>query len=239
MNYHEDNIYLTSTKFRHFLKYGRLATDKISSKSLDIGSLCHLKFLEPYRYSKYVRVTEAIDRRTSAGKEAYLSFQKMAEDNPEFIWVTEQDNKIANDCTTNLLKQESVVKVLEQAIIEKPIFGQISSVSCKCRPDILKGNILLDYKTTNDVLAFKYSIAKYSYDIQMAFYCEVLASNGIFIEQILFIVQESLPPYDFKIFELSQEKLLVAKVAVHEGIEKYKIDLVFGWSGYDKSIEVI
>jgi hypothetical protein len=130
--------------------------------------------------------------------------------------------------------------LISKAQYEKAIYWQDddTGILCKCRPDILHGNMICDLKTTNDASekSFKYSIWKYGYHIQAA-----MTLDGIYkilgkkIEDFIFIAVEKKAPFVIAVYILDTQSIEKGRDEYKELLVKYKDCLDKNeWPGYRK-----
>lgn len=81
-------------------------------------------------------------------------------------------------------------------------------VSLRCRPDMISGRRIVDYKTTSDPRpdrTFKYSVDKYGYDIAAVLYQDGCEIAGIASDSMIFVVTSTVPPYHTIVAKMSEE----------------------------------
>jgi hypothetical protein len=84
------------------------------------------------------------------------------------------------------------------------------TVAVKCRPDYVAKNCLIDIKTTIDGSydAFKRAIHKYRYNVQGAFYLDVVnKAMGTEIDTFIFVTIEKSHPYPIGVYMLDRESI--------------------------------
>ena len=193
---------LSSPKTYYFTtKYGSSET-----QALRDGKLFHTMILEPEKLNDIIFVEAA----TKASKE-----YKLAKETGKEVY-TNTEKKAAERLCDALLRNEAVKEYLTKAEYEVPQIAMIDGVPIRAKADILKGNTIIDLKTTTGIKDFRYSADKYSYDLQAWLYKEMFGvDNFVFIA----IDKGSL---DIAIFECSDEFYAKGKAKFEQGVSNYK-----------------
>jgi hypothetical protein len=182
-------------------KYGSGET-----QALRDGKLFHTMILEPEKLNDMIFV----DAATKASKE-----YKLAKETGKEVY-TKNEKKAAERLCDALLRNEAVTDYLPNAEYEVPQIAMIDGIPIRAKADIIKGNTIIDLKTTTGIKDFRYSADKYSYDLQAWLYREMFGvDNFIFIA----IDKGSL---DIAIFECSDEFYEKGKQKFEQGISNYK-----------------
>lgn len=210
-----------------------------ASTALSLGSKMHAFLFEREIYDSY----NIVDTKTTI-KEGCITVSEAGK---------------IQDLALALTKIEKVKFLLFSpfALKEKAVFGEIQEVKCRIKPDCLlidkkqKRVIILDYKTTSSSLAFEDQIAMdcvdYGYDIQAAFYIDVLKSNKVFQEeyqdydvQFYFVAQE-VKSTIVKIFTIDEDSLLLARGHIEFALNKYKEigAAALSWQQSDLSADIL
>ena len=112
-----------------------------------------------------------------------------------------------------------------------------SGAVCKMRLDALATPIAiaLDFKTTTDASrsAFSWSLAKYKYHWQAAFYMNGLAQLGAKVDSFVFIAIEKAEPFDAALYVLDKDSLARGWEEVEPWIKVYHgCETTGQWPGY-------
>ena len=193
---------LSSPKTYYFTtKYGSGET-----QALRDGKLFHTMILEPEKLNDIIFVEAA----TKASKE-----YKLAKETGKEVY-TNTEKKAAERLTDALLRNEAVKEYLIKAEYEVPQIAMIEGVPVRAKADILKGNTIIDLKTTTGIKDFRYSADKYSYDLQAWLYREMFG-----VENFVFVVIDK-GSLDIAIFECSDEFYEKGKQKFEQGISNFK-----------------
>ena len=193
---------LSSPKTYYFTtKYGSGET-----QALRDGKLFHTMILEPEKLNNIVFVEAA----TKASKE-----YKLAKETGKEVY-TNTEKKAAERLCDALLRNEAVKEYLIKAEYEVPQIAMIEGVPVRAKADILKGNTIIDLKTTTGIKDFRYSADKYSYDLQAWLYREMFG-----VENFVFVVIDK-GSLDIAIFECSDEFYAKGKQKFEQGISNFK-----------------
>jgi hypothetical protein len=193
---------ISSPKTYYFTtKYGSGET-----QALRDGKLFHTMILEPEKLNDIIFVEAA----TKASKEF-----KLAKETGKEVY-TNTEKKAAERLCDALLRNEAVKEYLINAEYEVPQIAMIDGLPIRAKADILKGNTIIDLKTTTGIKDFRYSADKYSYDLQAWLYREMFG-----IENFVFVVIDK-GSLDIAIFECSEEFYAKGREKFNQGIENYK-----------------
>lgn len=193
---------LSSPKTYYFTtKYGSGET-----QALRDGKLFHTMILEPEKLNDIIFV----DAATKASKE-----YKLAKETGKEVY-TKSEKKAAERLCDALLRNEAVKEYLTKAEYEVPQIAMIDGIPVRAKADILKGNTIIDLKTTTGIKDFRYSADKYSYDLQAWLYREMFG-----VDNFVFVVIDK-GSLDIAIFECSDEFYAKGKEKFEQGISNFK-----------------
>lgn len=228
--YHSLTSYVSSSMIRELEKspahlQAYLAQKREPTKSMKFGTGFHALIGEPELFAKlYVKAPEGIDRRTKAGKEAWVAFES---ENAGKQILSSEEYDALDGMLYSLLKNKSALALLTNGKAEQSVFwkDQATGVQCKCRPDYLREDgIIVDLKTTDDasVKGFQRSIANYSYHIQSAFYLNGVSQVfGEPLDEFVHLVVEKKPPYAVGIYTLDDVALSYAREQIKKLLALY------------------
>lgn len=181
------------------------------------GSMFHDLCLLPDTYHETYLVGPTVKRNTKAWK-------KYQEDNPDKVLVTSGMSDDVHRMRDSLMENPSIRPILEADTILRETSLWVpdpgTGLLTKARPDIIVDGVIYDLKSSIApwVDAFDYSVKKYDYDMQSAFYQDACAWNGMQIDDFKFLVVGSKPPWLTAIYNLSEER-------VAYGRERYRYAL--------------
>jgi hypothetical protein len=171
----------------------RLGKEFKPSRSMELGTLVHKQFLE--NETAFV-VAPEVDRRTKVGKAIWDEFC--------------QDNELAG-LTVVTQEEASVVMgavdslngLMDGAVedTEVAMYWERDGVQCKGKVDAIvqpKGNgtvMLMDVKTTSDIMAFDRDFFKFRYDHQAAWYSYGYEKLTGKVPAFVFLVVEMNAPF--------------------------------------------
>jgi hypothetical protein len=193
---------ISSPKTYYFTtKYGSGET-----QALRDGRLFHTMILEPEKLDDIIFV----DAATKASKEF-----KLAKETGKEVYTKSEKKAVERLCDA-LLRNEAVKEYLTKAEYEVPQIAMIDGIPIRAKADILKGNTIIDLKTTTGIKDFRYSADKYSYDLQAWLYREMFG-----VENFVFIAIDK-GSLDIAIFECSEEFYAKGKEKFEQGVSNYK-----------------
>ena len=205
--------------------------------ALLFGRACHKYVLETYDFYNEFAVAPICDRRTKEGKEIWNKF--VAESDGKDVITQEQFEQI--DAMRNSAYATPFVSKLLSGDKELSFWGkdEETGLITKCRPDCLTEfngeNILIDYKTCSDAENMKFcrDSIKFGYDLQLAYYRDILRQNTGKDYMVVIIAQEKNPPYATNVFQLSENYLSNGELLYKEMLKVYKNCLdTDNWYGY-------
>jgi hypothetical protein len=193
---------INSPKTYYFTtKYGSGET-----QALRDGKLFHTMILEPEKLNDIIFV----DAATKASKE-----YKLAKETGKEVY-TKNEKKAAERLCDALLRNEAVKEYLTKAEYEVPQIAMIDGIPIRAKADIIKGNTIIDLKTTTGIKDFRYSADKYSYDLQAWLYRKMFG-----VDNFVFVVIDK-GSLDIAIFECSDEFYEKGKQKFEQGVSNYK-----------------
>jgi PDDEXK-like domain of unknown function (DUF3799) len=174
-----------------------------------LGNALHTYVLEPDAFEKRYFVIPEFNKVTKEGKERW---QKIKSELGKKETLSVHQYQILQAMTASLQKHKLAMQLIEKAEIEQSLYwtDPDTGILCKCRPDILRCNLVCDLKTAQDgsPRSFQYAAFDYGYHIQAAMIQEALKSlKKILIKDFLFLVIEKSPPYAISIYQLDQASL--------------------------------
>lgn len=221
--------------------YARVLIPRPATDAMRFGSAAHMALLEPELVSGSMNVMPVCDRRTKAGKELYNSFVEAHGD--DYVTQAEYD-QVMGMCKALRIPGSDAELLLShhEFKTEVSVFGEVGGSTAKCRFDglILSAGVGFDYKTARSAnpREFIWDCRKMGYDLQAAWYIDVMASIGHTIEQFIFLAQEKTAPYlcsvigfsaDGEFVQKGREKYLAA-------LDKYRAYHDHGEKGYDGNL---
>jgi hypothetical protein len=207
------------------------------TEALVFGNALHTYILEPNEFFNRFAIYPQIDKRTKEGKEKWEEFFQQ---NLKKEFITQELYDQIASMSYVVRKHPFANDLITKAQYEKSIYWNDpdTGILCKCRPDILHGNMICDLKTTKDASewAFRNSIYQYGYHIQAA-----MLQDGIktvlnkTIEDFLFIAIEKTRPYATAVYILDKEALDMGREDYKRALVKYSECLKTNiWSGYER-----
>lgn len=176
------------------------------TEAMRFGRLVHTAILEP----QLLNITPFdLDRRTKEGRSAFQSI------------IDSGFEPIKPDEYAALMSMRDAVNAtgLIEGDFEVPMLwtDADSGAVCKGKADIInrKTGMIWDVKTTEDAIDFAYSVKKYDYDRQAAFYLDGATENRIDVSGFGWIVVEKKPPHGVMVYVASSE-------TIASGRAKYK-----------------
>ena len=181
------------------------------------GNALHTFALEPHHFEQQFFVLSKFDKRTKAGAERWKHIQ------PEMQGkeiLSEDQYQVLQHMASSIKKNKLACQLIENAQIEQSLYWNDpdTNILCKCRPDILRSNMVCDLKTAQDgsPCSFQYAAFDYGYHIQAAMIREALQQlKQIDVKAFWFVVIEKSAPYVVSIYKLDT-------AALKKGREEFK-----------------
>lgn len=204
---------VSSTDLKHMVKspaHFRYWKDnpQEDTPALLFGRASHKYMLEKDDFFTEFAISPNIDRRTKAGKEEYAKF--LAKSKGKDIISADDFQKI-QEMHKALYSTPFVAQLLGgEKELSFFLEDEETGLMMKCRPDALvqvgDAHVLVDYKSTNDASseAFMRSAISLNYDLQMAYYKDIMDKVTGHEHSVIFIAQEKTPPYAVNILEANE-----------------------------------
>lgn len=220
----------------HYLAY--ITEPRETTPAMEFGTAVHAAILEPESFKDaYAIKPENMSFATKEGKEW------KAAQSGKTILTSDEHNKIKamlNSVMVHPIGDAIANGDTEESFLWK---DEKTGLLCKCRPDCLFDDMVLDVKTTDDASpkGFQQAIAKYNYHIQAAYYLEGLAAcmeNPP--KRFVFVAIEKTAPYSVGVYELDSDALDRAKKSIRGALEMIKTcsDTKI-YPGYNTKIQTI
>ena len=174
-----------------------------------IGGYFHTAILEPDKLDKY-KIIKATTRNTNAYKELSGGEICLLQHEADKIELM-KDTMLANNICKDLIRGFNVE-------YEKPGITELFNVMWKGKADILNHSekLIIDLKTTSNILDFKYSAKKYNYDSQAYIYKQLFGYDLVFIA-----IDKTTS--QIGIFDCSEDFLAKGKEKVEKAVEAYNL----------------
>jgi hypothetical protein len=227
---------------RHFQEYlNRDRSEQTPAQRL--GTLIHLAALQPKVFDATIVVAPECDKRTTAGKEIWASFQSSLKPGQEAI--SQKDGElITNVSIAARAGLDKLMKDLdgEYMITEVPMVGRVNGTDIKGRLDAIittraGKRIVVDIKTTMDAGAesFGRDIANYKYFLQEAWYT-TLAHADAFV----FLAVEKDAPNCWACYSLDEASHQKGLVLMNSAIDLFKSCNTFKqFPGYPQEVQTL
>lgn len=215
-----------------------LDSEPEDTASLTFGRACHKLILEPETFEDEYFILAKIDRRTSAGKQAYKEALEMAGDREI---ISEEDYAKIRKMKAAIEQHETASELLQglhEMVIQwvDPETDEVCKVKADCVTNIGSKPYLVDYKTTTSCADgdFERSCRKYGYQFQAGMYTEGFDGMTFQHHGFAFVAQEKTEPYAVRVYWCDPDYIKTGKKQFHKLLKKYheckEKDI---WPGYD------
>lgn len=201
--------------------------------AMRLGTATHCAILEPDAFDdRYMLRPDGINARTAEGK---AQLAAIAESGIEIL--TPDDFALITGMADSFRRHPISADLFAAPHkVEQSIFAEINGVRCKCRPDYISGDFIMDVKTTRDasIEGFGKQAWNLGYHIQEAFYRRVIGGNHRF----LFGAVESDYPHLVQYHESPDELIAYADDLIDAALSHYAECLRKNeWPGYSNNIQ--
>jgi hypothetical protein len=213
--------------------------DDADSDALRIGRALHCRALRPDLYPAEFVVSPKFDRRTKAGKDEAELFAATA--NGRTVVDAAEQHQIDAMVAAIDGHRGARVCLSNCGVRERVWTAELWGVPCKARIDAIgPDGTVVDIKTTLSAAprAFARSCVDFGYWVQMAFYREVLAANGVHTSHAVLIAVEKSAPYGVAAYSLSNEDMDRVLPQIQRAVETFAACESSGeWPGYSQWVE--
>ena len=191
---------------------------------------------------RFAVAPEGIDRRTTAGKLAWATFQDQAAGRA--VLTADQDAAVIGMAKA-ISRSRTANKLLARCAVRESVItwqDPATGISCKARPDAvdLDSGLLIDLKSTADgtLDAIRRDVAKRMYHGQLSFYRRGLQAAGAPAGPCVLVFVESMPPFGVRCVVLDDEALGVGNGLVDQLLQLHaECEAAGTWPGYDDTIK--
>ncbi len=216
------------------------------TEAFKFGSAAHKIILEPEEfYDEYDVMPQSIATLTGKGsataKKQYN--EEMARAGKIVLKKDQMD--LLEGMSARIIDHPEAGPMLSGGKAETSFYwiDEDTGVLCKCRPDYwIPGIAIPDYKTTTDARdsEFAKSCAKFTYDIQAAFYADgvrALTGDDLYMP---FIAQEKDSPFALNVFYIDPSDVALGRDKYKRALEVYARCLdTDSWPGYPTQVRTI
>jgi len=223
-------------------RHARARQHRPQTPAMVLGSAVHAGVLEPRATG--VCIAPDVDRRTTAGKQAYAAFVSQADG----IILTPEQGELYRGMVDAVAESRAASGLL-RICLDRELSGFTldpeTLVLVKCRFDAISqvDGIILDIKTTSGLATraeFERAIGGFGYGFQAALYQWVAARLGVPSPSFVFVVVETEPPHGVGVFALQQEAIDLYQPRVREAMQLYAECMkANAWRSYPDEVQSI
>jgi hypothetical protein len=233
---------LVSQSPAHFKAY--LERDRSEQTAAQrLGTLIHLASLQPKVFDATIVVAPECDKRTTAGKEIWASFQSSLKPGQEAI--SQKDGEIVT--AVSIAARAGLDKLMkdfdgEYMITEVPMVGRVNGTDIKGRLDAIittkaGKRIVVDIKTTTDASlnSFSRDCANYMYFLQSAWYTTLAHAD-----QFVFLAVEKDAPNAWACYTLDEASHQKGLALMNSAIDLFRSCNTFKqFPGYPQEVQTM
>lgn len=188
-----------------------LDVSPISEEAAAEGRAAHTAVFESDLYFDRFAVAPDVDRRTKAGKAEWERF--VIENAGKTVLKKNQHDLVMAMCSSvfaNPGMYEALAATDGEA--EGTAFAEINGVACRVRPDwyIPSTGMVYDLKTSAAEItygAWRYSVRKYGYHFQAAFYTLVMQHAGLEVNGFVNMAVSKIPPHETAMYSFGDKTM--------------------------------
>ena len=243
--YHGDKSKVSSSTLKRVLiSPAHVHLPSKETKAMKFGTLVHTLVLEPEKFEDEYAVEPDLDKRTTKGKADHEAFKATAKDK---IVISETEYRTAKTITQKVSEHKFASFLLEHGKSEQTAiwYDYKEKEWLKVRPDHLPttiGGTIVDFKTSSDASpeSFAKDIYNYKYHLSAAMYIDGMINvKSEQFTQFIFIVAETVAPYNVSVFKLDEEALKLGYQEYRKALGIYhSCKMKNKWYGYLPDDEV-
>jgi hypothetical protein len=206
------------------------ALPRKNSKEFDIGTAAHLAVLEPLAYADRVfLIPFDTYHKAEAREQRDFAYQNNQ------IPLKPAEAQIVADINCAIQRRSDIASLFRGGRAEITVQWEMDGVACKCRPDYVAEDYILDLKTV--ACAHPRAIAQAAmrdgWHVRDVWYREGIAANRVpelpptraVMEpwwKYLFVCVEKVPPYLVEVYQLDQRARAWGEQIVRRGLTLFK-----------------
>jgi len=214
---------------------------KESSNEMIFGSAFHSYVLEPDTFDKYYFIASKNPYHGNS-KEGRAFKEDMKALSRDKIILDRDDFEEIKLMTDAFMKDDYARELIKDAEYEKSMYwiDPDTGLQCKCRPDILHSNFVVDIKTTREASPRKFQsdFHSFGYHMQMAMIHEgIKHTQEKIVTNFIALAIEKTPPYCHAIYPLDPSVLLHGVREFKYYLFKIKECIEIGlWPSYETQV---
>ena len=191
------------------------APEKKETDAMRWGSLVDCLLLTPTAFERDFAVSTFKDFKTKAAQEWRDAETRTV--------IKQEEKDEALKAVEVLRSRKDIAEILEGAKTQVSLVREFGNLKQKARLDILPSgdysDCIVDLKTTGNLEKVAYTVRDFGYHMQAAWYLDLWNKlSGENRDRFLFIFQESSPPYDCGIWEISKDYIEAGKDAYMQAL---------------------
>ena len=222
---------VSSSKIRAFGKSQLHAVERVqeTTPAMNFGTAAHALLVEGEEAFNQTVAVVMGSPYTNANKELKKEYEERG-----LTVIKEAEMTSIKGMKEHMIEEGNIYLNAEGKVAEASFYWYEGEVLCKCRPDVICPPVqspypdnaicVVDYKTTQscDPVEFAYSVKKYGYDMQAAWYRRGMEKAGFKLDEFVFVAQEKVYPYASKVFIISEEQMNLGWEKMEGFLELYK-----------------
>jgi len=206
-----------------------------ATPAMVLGEMVHTAVLEPQEFDKRYVKSFVGDRRTHAGKDAYLAFIGALHGR---MVVKDEHYELALEISEQVHQDKFISPLLKKCEMEQSIFWKHEGTGlvCKARPDAWSNGMVIDLKTAAnaDYRHTQSASVDHGYFLQAGMIKLALASIGVELSHYIICAVEKTYPFAVANYILDESAVDFGVRQFNELIEQYDQCLQNDkWPGYE------
>lgn len=206
--------------------------------AMRFGTLYHMAVLEPERFASEVFIMDANQRpEQSKGMTSAINkaWKEDIYSSHKYVIDTE-DNQRLSEMLSIFATSDLALDLVNKGAAEQEFYAELNGVACRAKPDYVRGNAIIELKSTADASPEAFVKHSYTslYHMQAAMYKAIIEKVEGREMTYLMIVQETAAPYNVVIYRLDEDLLADGTYRYNTLLNIHKACIRSGrWPGYE------
>lgn len=225
----------------HFRYYRR--HPKPDSDPKKLGRAAHVAILEPLKFEAMYMRGPRVDKRTKAGRLAWVEAEEKARETGRELLLPEH-YEAPDEMREAVRSNPSASGLLEAGVAERASFGTVHGVLGKALTDYYRprDHAIVDLKSTRcaSKRSFERDIRTYRYHWQAVWYTDLIEAITGKTPSFTIVAVETVPPYGSSVYTFKPDIMSIARREMMEAVKLYQECMKSGrWPGYPSQVNEV
>lgn len=200
------------TPAHYYAKFVDESVEEEEKEAFRFGRLVHMALLEPAKFKLKAAIQPdwGLNKNSNAYKSKYADW--LSSIPQDAVRLDERDAEKITAMLARLKSHSIIPNMMQDAVSEVSCFWvdkdeEFGPYFCRGRADLIEiDGIMIDYKTTKsaDLRLFQNDAFRLWYHVQMAHYRKGFRANGVKVNEVALIVQETTYPFLPRVFYMDE-----------------------------------